>query len=68
MLLLQYDPATTELVFKEQTVPPATANLSQFNITSTLSLNAGTITVDNALNIEESGVMQIFGSSVLEVL
>lgn len=68
MLLLQYDPSTTELVFKEQTVPPATANLSQFDITQYLSLNVGSITVDNALNIEENGTMQISGSGSLEVL
>lgn len=68
MLLLQYDPATTELSFKEQALPPVTANFSEFELTSPLTLNAGTVTVNGFFSVSESGSLEITVGSIIEVL
>jgi hypothetical protein len=68
MLLLQYDPATTELVFREQPLPPVTANFSEFNLTTTISLNAGTVTVNGYIDMNQDGNIEVGVSSIVEVL
>lgn len=68
MLLLQYDPLTTELIFREQPLPPVTANLGEFNLTTNLQINAGTITVNGHIDFDASGKLQIEINGIIEVL
>jgi len=68
MLLLQYDPATTELIFREQPLPPVTANFSEFVLTTNITLNVGTVTVNGFINMNETGNIEVGVNSIIEVL
>lgn len=68
MLLLQYDPATTELVFREQPLPPVTANFSEFTLTTNLALNAGTVTVTGHIDFDGQGKLDVSVGGIIEVL
>jgi len=68
MLLLQYDPATTELIFREQALPPVTANFEEINLTTNITLNAGTVTVNGYIDMSETGQIQVVIGSIVEVL
>lgn len=68
MLLLQYDPATTELIFREQPLPPVTANFAEFVLTTNITLNVGTVTVNGFVDINETGNIEVGINSIIEVL
>lgn len=68
MLLLQFDPLTAELVFREQPLPPVTANFSEFTLTTDLTLTAGTVTVTGSIDFTEDGRLDIGVSGIIEVL
>jgi len=68
MLLLQYDPSTTELIFREQPLPPVTANFSELDLTTNVRLNVGTVTVNEYINMNETGSVEIGSGSIVEVL
>lgn len=68
MLLLQYDPTTTEVIFKEAFVPPVTATFSEFTLTSTLSLNQGTVIVTTYLDLTADGSLEVASNSIIEVV
>lgn len=68
MLVLQYDPTTTELSFIEKALPPVTANFSELNLTTNLVLNQGTVTVNDYINIQESAIVSIADGSIIEVV
>lgn len=68
MLLLQYDPSTTELIFRESFVPPVTASFSEFTLTTNLTLEAGTVLVDGVMDVTDDGTLQIAVNSIIEVL
>lgn len=68
MLLLQYDPGTTELIFRETFVPPVTASFSEFTLTTDLTLTQGTVIVAEVMDVTESGVLQLNINSIVEVV
>lgn len=68
MLIMQYDPATTELVFREQDVPPVIANISQLKLTTDLTLNQGTIIVNGLVDLDNNGLLEITVNSIIEVV
>jgi len=68
MLLLQFDPITTEVVMREQPVPPVVANFDEFTLTTNLSLTQGTITVTGHIDVTENGTLNVGVSGILEVL
>lgn len=68
MLILHYDPTTTELSFIERDLPPVTANFSELELTTNLALNQGTVTVNNIVNLTETGTMTIASGSIVEVI
>lgn len=68
MLLLQYDPSTTELIFREATVPPVTASFSQFTLTTDLTLQQGTVIVTGFMDVTENGALEVNVNSIIEVV
>lgn len=68
MLLLQYDPGTTELIFRETFVPPVIASFSEFTLTTDLTLNQGTVLVADYLDVTNDGSLEVGENSVIEVV
>ena len=74
MLLLHYDPVTTELVLKETTASrrqvsqEIIANLSEMIICTNLTLNRGMITVNNSVEITDTGSLEIGSGAIFEVV
>jgi hypothetical protein len=68
MLLLQFDPLTTEIAFREQPLPPVTANFSEFTLTTDLNLTVGTVTVTGSIDFTEDGKLDIGVNGIIEVL
>lgn len=68
MLVLRYDPATTELSFREVFIPPVIANFNEFTLTTELNLTAGMVTVTGRLDITETGTLAIDVTGVIEIL
>lgn len=68
MLLLQYDPGTTELIFRETFVPPVTASFSEFTLTTDLTLTQGTVIVSGFMNVTDGGALEVNVNSIIEVV
>lgn len=68
MLLLQYDPATTELTFREQPLPPVTANFDEFVLTTKITLNVGTVTVTGYIDMNDTGNVEVGVNAIVEVI
>lgn len=68
MLIMQYDPTTTELILKEQDIPPVIANISQLRLTTNLVLNQGTIIVNGVVDLNDEGFLEISVDSIIEVV
>lgn len=68
MLLLQYDPGTTELIFRETFVPPVTASFSEFTLTTDLTLTQGTVIVSGHMDVTEDGTLEVSVNSIIEVV
>lgn len=68
MLIMQYDPTTTELILREQDIPPVIAYISQLKLTSNLTLNEGTIIVNGRVDLDSNGLLEISVDSVIEVI
>lgn len=68
MLIMQYDPTTTELILREQDIPPVIANISQLKLTTDLTLYQGTVIVHGLVDLAVDGSLEISVDSVLEVV
>jgi len=68
MLLLHYDPVTTEIVLKDVPDPQVVANFTEFTLTSNLQLTTGTVIVDEFMELGENVAMTINDDAVLELI
>lgn len=71
MLILSYDPITTEVIIKK--VQPTNINLvgaaiGEFSLNGDLNLNDGYLTVDNSLTVNDNSTLDISDSSTLEII
>jgi len=68
MLLLHYDPVTTEVILKDVSDPQVVANFTEFTLTSNLQLTTGTVIVDQFMELGENVAMTINDDAVLELI
>lgn len=68
MLLLQFDPVTTEIILKEVADPEIIANFTEFYVASNLQLTTGTVLVDEYMFIENGVSMTLEGDAILELV
>jgi hypothetical protein len=68
MLLLHYDPMTTEITFKDVADPPTIANFTEFILNSNLQLTTGTVTVDKFMELGQEVIMTINEGAALELV
>lgn len=68
MLLLHFDPFTTEIVLKDVADPEVIANFTAFYVAADLQLTTGTVKVDDYLFIEEDVSMTLEEDATLELV
>lgn len=71
MLILSYDPITTEIVIKR--VDPTTINLvgaalSEHTLNGDLGVVGGYLTVENSLTVTDGSTLNLNNSSILEIV
>mgnify|MGYP003345589127 CR=1 FL=1 len=68
MFVYDFDPITTELVFKNVSPLPATATFTEFYVTQDLTLTQGTVAIIGFIQVDSDVFLTIDGNSVMEIV